>query len=153
MKSTRTVTTKTGPLWRGGLLLACAVALGACTHHSKQPEPPRLAHEPVGVRLDGDGCPQSISNGNILIEYPKQRQVEWQAVDAASGKASEAAFCVYFDPFVGKSTSRCTQNGSLKSKSVDPDAPATAAGITYKYTIRTEVCKDKPLDPKITVRH
>jgi len=107
----------------------------------------------VKIELDERGCPQKVSPEHVLLDFSERKQVEWQAVDMSTGEASREAFCVYFDPFVGKSTSRCTNNGSLRSRPVDGEAPKTAEGVIYKYTIMTDRCPAEPLDPKITVRH
>ncbi|MBN7796230.1 hypothetical protein [Parahaliea mediterranea] len=152
MESTRDVTYKGGPAWRtGGIALAMLLLSGCFLNSATIKAQP--ASGAVKIELDERGCPQNVEPENVLLDFAQRRQVEWQAVDMSTGEDARASYCVYFDPFVGRSTSRCTNNGSLRSQPVDAGAPKTEEGVIYKYTIVTDRCPSEPLDPKITVRH
>ena len=102
----------------------------------------------VSIEFDSAGCPQLVNPPDFFVH--KAKRVIWQSVDAAGNKFPQT-YEIYFDPFKG-SPLRSGPSGEVKSSRFDPNAPATARGIEYKYSIVGEKCKNKPLDPRFRVR-
>lgn len=105
-------------------------------------------HQLVKITFDAKGCPISVDPDTFDVS--KSKKIAWQGYDA-SGKAVSVDYTIYFDPFVG-SPHKSKNDGQLKSPPFYQTAPATAAGIEYKYSIVGEKCKDKPLDPHFRLR-
>lgn len=106
----------------------------------------------VEIRLDTSNCSVTVMPEDILLERGKNQGITWQVIDGGSGRALREAFCIHFSPFVGKAANRCSANGRLNSPPLDGEAPATAGGVAYKYTIVLESCPETPVDPLIRVR-
>ena len=106
----------------------------------------------VSVIFDSEGCPKSVDPNSPLLVRKSGTRIVWTARDE-QGKPNGAAFGVYYNPFVGKSSNRETKNGVLRSPPVSTTAAAALQGDTvYKYTILAGGCPDKPLDPNIRVQ-
>jgi hypothetical protein len=102
----------------------------------------------VSVTFSGAGCPESVSPADFLVENTKL--VVWQSVNA-DGQPTKERYEIFFDPFKGQ-PHKSNGNGQLKSTPFDSNAPATASGIEYKYTIVGDRCPSAPLDPGFRLR-
>lgn len=102
----------------------------------------------VKITFDAQGCP--LAANPDTFDITKSKKIAWQAIDA-SGNPVAQSYTIYFDPFAGRPLNSKT-DGQLKSPPFDKSAPATAAGIEYKYSIVGVNCPNAPLDPRFLLR-
>ncbi|WP_157976517.1 hypothetical protein [Parahaliea mediterranea] len=124
-----------------GLLVACS--------HTPEFKPAR-EYKAVKVLFDKRGCPVKVTPEQPLVLSRKALDgVEWEATGPGSSDIT-----VYFDPFQQASPEQFLQRGKVvRSGPVAAMAPATEAGIEYKYTIVAKDCPQAPLDPLIIVKN
>jgi hypothetical protein len=149
----------------GMMLLGALVLLGGCVNTasdptlivvSRPPTPPTTlpcdaqpADQVIAVRFSEDGCPKEAYPNNFLIEG-EDKFLCWVSADSA-GNRKHYAFKLWFDPLVGPNPSS-GPNGLFR-RQIKNNAPLTAQGVEYKYTVEGENCgsanpDDKYLDPR-----
>lgn len=105
----------------------------------------------VDVKVTFAGtCPETVDKMEVDVTKTPPQRVRWTAYDAQGAPLTTVSYDIFFDPFVGPSLVDSNKDGVITSKPVSSKAPATAAGVQYKYTIMAEGCT--PLDPFIRVR-
>jgi len=131
-------------------LCGAAILMSACATNYNAEPPNAVTDVEVDIQFDSKGCPKSVSKDDFLIDNAKR--VVWQSVDR-EGKKIDVIYEIYFDPFKGHPL-KSNPQGRRKSPPFDGDAPATndETGITYKYSIVGQRCKDAPYDPRFRLR-
>ena len=105
-------------------------------------------HQLVMITFNAQGCP--LEANPTTFDITKSKKIAWQAIDA-SGNPVAQSYTIYFDPFAGRPLNS-KSDGQLQSPPFDQSAPATPAGIEYKYTIVGVNCPNAPLDPRFLLR-
>lgn len=140
-----------GTGWRGAvwLLLSGLVLAGGCADQEVK------KYVTVNIDVDAQGCPARADPELVTVSRSAGESVRWVARESAAAEkgkpaSSDREFTVYFDPFMGGADNRSSKNGVLKSRPLSTKIPV---GVKYKYTIVTDACPDRPLDPGIDVRN
>jgi hypothetical protein len=117
---------------------------------------PQLSSEdaPVVVVFDSNNCPVGVVPAEVDFDRSVRKRVVWTAVDQSGAGLDNVEFNIWFDPFVGgKPIEKKAGKTYVASPNIETDAPASAEGVQYKYTIISVTGPScAPLDPMIRLR-
>ena len=112
------------------------------------------ADAPVVVVFDSGNCPVGVVPAEVDFDRTVRKRVLWTAVDQSGAGLTDIEFNIWFDPFVGgKPIEKKAGRTHVTSPNIESNAPASAEGVQYKYTIISVTnAQCAPLDPMIRLR-